>query len=120
MQARSLISLLLAGIAEVQGQARPSAAQLPPVELTSEQDHQRLMDLLHIGELRRGPDGDPASPHAANFDESKVSPYALPDALLMHDGSRVRTSKAWWTRRRPEIVEDFDREIYGRVPRDVP
>jgi hypothetical protein len=122
MRARSLLSLLLlAGIAGAQGQAQRTGSQLqPPVELTSEQDHQRTIDLLHIAELRRGPDGDPTSAHAANFDESKVLPYALPDPLLMHDGARIRTSNAWWTRRRPEIVEDFDREIYGRVPRDLP
>ena len=26
----------------------------------------------------------------------------------------------WWDQRRPEIVEDFDREIYGRVPDNIP
>jgi hypothetical protein len=91
-----------------------------PVQLTSEQDHQRMMDLLHIHELRRGPDGDPSSPNAANFDESKVRPYDLPDALVLKSGERVTTSEAWWKRRRPQIVEYFDREVYGRVPRNVP
>ncbi len=43
----------------------------PPAHLTAEQDHQRTLDLLHITALRRGPDGDPKSPNAANFDESK-------------------------------------------------
>jgi len=79
-----------------------------------------MMDLLRIAELRRGPDGDPASAHAANFDESRVAPYSLPDPLRMNDGERVTTSKAWWQRRRPQIVDDFDREIYGRVPSDLP
>jgi hypothetical protein len=91
-----------------------------PLALTSEQDHQRMLQLLHIVELRRGPDGDPASPHAANFDESRVAPYSLPDPLRLNDGERVSTSKAWWQRRRPQIVEDIDREIYGRVPRHLP
>jgi hypothetical protein len=91
-----------------------------PLALTSGQDHQRMMDLLHIAELRRGPDGDPASAHAANFDESRVAPYSLPDPLRMNDGERVTTSKAWWQRRRPQIVDDFDRQIYGRVPRELP
>jgi hypothetical protein len=36
----------------------------PPAQLTAEQDHQRILDLLHITSLRRGPDGDPKSPHA--------------------------------------------------------
>jgi Tol biopolymer transport system component len=100
--------------------ARSQALAPPPVQLTSEQDHQRIMDLLHIPQLRRGPDGDPQSPNAANFDESKVAPYQLPDSLVLNDGRRVRSAAAWWKERRPQIVEYFDREVYGRVPADVP
>ncbi|HEY4973050.1 MAG TPA: hypothetical protein VII41_05535, partial [Steroidobacteraceae bacterium] len=106
--------LLLVGIIGPPAPVLAATVQLrPPIELTSEQDHQRTMDLLQIAELRRGPDGDPISAHAANFDESKVMPYALPDPLLMRDGVRVGTRRDWWARRRPEIVEDFDREVYG-------
>ncbi len=32
----------------------------------------------------------------------------------------MTSAKTWWNQRRPEIVEDFDREIYGRVPKNVP
>jgi len=97
------------------------ATLTPPAHLTSEQDHQRLLDLLHIDALRQGPDGDPNSPRAANFDESKVAPYSsLPDPLRLKSGGRVDTPKLWWQRRRPEIVEDFDRDIYGRVPANAP
>jgi peptidoglycan/xylan/chitin deacetylase (PgdA/CDA1 family) len=93
----------------------------PPTHLTAEQDHQRTLDLLHIASLRRGPDGDPKSPNAANFDESKVTPYqSLSDPLLLKNGRKVKTAKVWWEKRRPEIVEDFDREIYGRVPSNTP
>ena len=93
----------------------------PPVHLTADEDHQRLLGLLHISSLRRGPDGDPKSPNAANFDESKLSPHLnLPDPLALKSGERVRTAEVWWNERRPEIVEDFDREIYGRVPKDTP
>jgi hypothetical protein len=92
-----------------------------PVHLTAEQDHQRTMELLHITSLRRGPDGDPKSPSAANFDESKVAPnLKLPDPLVLNDGRKVTTAAMWWKVRRPEIVEDFDREIYGRVPKNAP
>ncbi|HEY6458089.1 MAG TPA: hypothetical protein VIY90_22665, partial [Steroidobacteraceae bacterium] len=87
---------------------------------TAEQDHQRMMEVLHIHALRPGPDGNPASPNAANFDESKVTPYRLPDPLVFADGSKVTSAQAWWQRRRPQIVEDFDREVYGRVPRHTP
>ena len=88
----------------------------------AERDHQRMMDQLHITSLRRGRDGsDPHSPFYANYDEAKANPFPnLPDPLLLKDGQKVTTSEMWWQQRRPEIVEDFDREIYGRVPADVP
>jgi hypothetical protein len=98
----------------------PSSKLAPPIHLSSEQDHQRTMELLHITSLRQGPDGDPKSPNADNFDEAKVSPYSLPDPLRLKNGKKVETVEAWWKLRRPEIVEDFDREIYGRVPKNVP
>jgi hypothetical protein len=90
--------------------------------LTAQQDHQRIMDLLHIASLRQGADGrNTQAPNAANYDESKANPYPnLPDPLVLKNGKKVKTAKAWWNQRRPEIVEDFDREIYGRVPKDTP
>jgi len=101
-------------------QTSPAGAP-PPAQLTSEQDHQRMMDLLHISSLRRGADGDPKSPNAANYDESKAgSDLKLPDPLVLKNGKKVTTSNMWWKERRPEIVEDFDREIYGRVPKNTP
>ena len=80
------------------------------------------MDLLHIPSLRRGADGRNAdAPNAANYDESKANPYpTLPDPLVLKNGKKVTKPAVWWKQRRPEIVEDFDREIYGRLPKDVP
>jgi hypothetical protein len=80
-----------------------------------------MMDLLGIKELRRGADGDPKSPNAANYDESKADVYPhLPDPLVFNDRKPVTSAKEWWKKRRPEIVELFDREIYGRVPANLP
>ena len=94
----------------------------PPVSLTTEQDHQRTLKLLGIDSLRRGADGrDPNAPNAANYDESKANPYpTLPDPLRLKSGKRVETAKEWWEKRRPEIVEDFAREVYGRQPANTP
>jgi len=93
----------------------------PPVELTAEQDHQRVMALLGIQSLRPGPSGNPEAPNAANTDESKASPYSrLPDPLVADDGTPVATAVQWWHGRRSEIVEHFDREVYGRMPDSVP
>jgi peptidoglycan/xylan/chitin deacetylase (PgdA/CDA1 family) len=101
----------------------PEGAQGPPPrELTAEQDHQRLMDLLGIQSIRPGADPrNPQAPNAANYDEAKANPYpGLPDPLVLKNGKRVTSAKMWWEARRPEIVEDFDREVYGRVPRLTP
>src|ERR1039458_4903265 len=46
----------------------------PPVEITAQQDHQRLMDLLHINSLRPGADPNhPGVENAVNYDESKAN-----------------------------------------------
>jgi len=94
----------------------------PPVTLTAQQDHQRIMDLLHITSLREGANGtNPNAPNAANYDEAKANPYPnLPDPLILKNGRKVNSAKTWWDQRRPEIVEDFDREVYGRVPENTP
>lgn len=101
-------------IAQLSPQARDSINKL------SAQDHQLMMQLLGITALRPGPSGNPQAPNAANTDESKASPYtSLPDPLVFKDGTKVKTAKAW-DKRRQELMEDFSREIYGRVPANTP
>jgi hypothetical protein len=99
-----------------------AAALPPPLELTAERDHKLMMEQLGITSIRPGADGrNPDAPNAANYDEAKGNPYPdLPDALAFPDGKPVKNAKQWWGRRRPQIVEHFDREVYGRVPRHVP
>jgi hypothetical protein len=94
----------------------------PPVKLNAQQDHRLLMERLGIQQLRPGADGrNPNAPNAANYDESKANLYPnLPDPLTLKNGAKVNTPEQWWNQRRPEIVEDFDREIYGRVPENTP
>ena len=80
-----------------------------------------MMTLLGIRRLRPGPSGNENAPNHANYDESQANPYPdLPDALRMKDGTMVTTPEQWWKVRRPQIVEDFEREVYGRVPPHVP
>jgi hypothetical protein len=80
------------------------------------------MELLHITELRNGANGsNKDAPNYANYDEAKANPYPkLPDPLVLKNGKKVTTAAVWWNQRRPEIVEDFDREIYGRMPKQTP
>ena len=112
----ALIASLLTSGKILALQSAPTA----PVHQTSEQDHQRMLELLNVKSLRDGPSGDPKAPNAANTDESKVPPYSLPDPLVLKNGQKVTFPEMWWKQRRPEIVEDFDREIYGRVPANTP
>jgi hypothetical protein len=72
--------------------------------------------------LRPGANGnDPKAPNAANYDEAKANPYPnLPDPLVLKNGKKVSNAKTWWNKRRAEIAEDFDREIYGRMPANTP
>jgi hypothetical protein len=101
--------------------ARPQDTPAPP-KMTAQQDHQQMMDQLHIASLRPGADGNhPQAPNAANYDEAKANPYPkLPDPLVLKNGKKVKSAKVWWSKRRPEIVEDFDREVYGREPKTTP
>jgi len=81
-----------------------------------------MMEQLGITKLRPGRNGNPnATNNPANYDPAKANPYPdLPDALTLKNGQKVTSPEMWWKQRRPEIVEDFEREVIGRVPKDAP
>jgi (4-O-methyl)-D-glucuronate---lignin esterase len=80
-----------------------------------------MMEQLGIRKLRPGPSGRAGATNAANYDPAKANPFPnLPDPLILKDGRKVTTPDMWWSKRRPEITEDFEREVYGRVPKNVP
>ena len=91
------------------------------INKVTQQDYKNMLAILGITSTRPGPSGNPQASNAANTDESKASPYStLPDPLLLNNGRKVTDANTWWDKRRPEIVEDFDREVYGRVPKKTP
>jgi hypothetical protein len=109
------LSALLFG----QGAATPD--EPAPVTFTTQEDHRNMMEQLGITKLRPGPSGNPSAPNSANYDEALANPYPnLPDGLTLKSGERVTTPEVWWKQRRPEIVEDFEREVLGRVSAGVP
>ena len=80
-----------------------------------------MMKQLGIKALRPGPSGDESAPNHANYDEALANPYPnLPEVLTLKNGKKVTTPAMWWNKRRPEIVEEFEREVFGRVPKQVP
>src|ERR1700761_6486096 len=135
---RLLLSITFASAALLASQFAPAQTSAPATQPTparpaptpeqlkiqagSEADHQQMLDQLHIASLRPGKNGmDPTRPDFANYDESKANPYtSLPDPLTLNDGKKVTSAQVWWNKRRPEIVELFDREVYGRVTAHTP
>ena len=98
----------------------PTPEQLA-IQAASEKDHQRAMHELGITHLRPPVDNNIHSSHPVNYDEAKANVYSnVPDPLLLNNGQRVTSPDMWWHQRRPEIVELFDREIYGRTPQQLP
>ena len=113
-------------------------------------DRHAMMDLLHIpnpGPLpppeddpKRPPNTQPvggASPNWtdgnrghtivrsswgnwSNYDPDKADRGPLPDPLLLKNGQPVTDADTWWRKRRPEILSDFQTEIYGRIPENTP
>ncbi|HEY3137337.1 MAG TPA: acetylxylan esterase [Blastocatellia bacterium] len=123
--AASLLFTLAGGALFGQQQQRQltpeQQAQMQAQQAATKADHQRMMELLKITSLRQGVSGNSQAPNAANYDESRANPFPnLPDALVLKNGKKVTSAKQWWDQRRPEIVEDFDREIYGRMPKVTP
>jgi len=99
-------------------------AQRPPnpSQALTQADYNNMLEQLHINPsvMRPGRSGTAGQPNYANYDEAKANPYPnLPDPLTFKNGKKVTTAKEWW-KRRDEIKEDFDREVYGRVPKNVP
>jgi len=101
----------------------PSPEERARLDQLAREDHADMLRQLGITKLRNGRSGRAVAgdPDAANYDPAKANPYPdWPDALTLKDGRKVTTAEMWWQERRPELVLDFEREVYGRVPADVP
>ena len=112
---------LLAGAALFS--AAPATSQIAPSprNWTTAEDHRNMMEQLGIKALRPGPSGNEAAPNHANYDDSAANPFPdYPEILRLNDGRPVTTPETWWKQRRPQIVEDFEREVLGRVPPNPP
>jgi hypothetical protein len=80
-------------------------------------DYQNMLDQLDIKKIRKGRD----SKVKDTSDETTANPYkeTMPALMTFKDGTQVKTADQW-PKRRAEIVEDFEREVYGRIPNNVP
>lgn len=86
----------------------------------TQKDYDFTLKQLGITEMRHGPSGNPADANAANADESKATTYtSLPDPLRFDNGKTV-ANVAEWEKRKVEIAEHFNAEMYGRMPQNTP
>jgi hypothetical protein len=115
-----LATLVASAIGVAHARQQPDQATREALAAATAADHQAMMAQLGIRKLRPGPSGNESAPNHANYDEALANPFPkLPDPLTLKNGRTV-TSAAMWRRRRAEIVEDFEREVVGRVPKQVP
>jgi hypothetical protein len=75
------------------------------------------MALLTGGLLSVTPVGSAVAASQANYDEAQVPAYTLPDPWIMASGQPVRDARMWRDQRRPEILELFSAQVYGRTPK---
>jgi hypothetical protein len=96
----------------------PQATAPPsPLQLANTAERLRIMKELKISAIPPGA----VSSSPATYNEDEANPYPdLPDPLTLKNGRKVTSANTWWKQRRPEILEDFQREIYGRTPKNVP
>jgi len=119
--ATALCRLFLSGLLLLASWNLPVFAAESSTNWTTAQDHKNMMDQLGIKSLRPGPSGRRGATNEANYDPARANPFPdLPAPLTLKSGQKVTTPELWWKQRRPEIVEEFEREVLGRVPRNVP
>ena len=116
-----LVTLGLVYFATAQNATIDSSKYPRLTNFTAQQDQANMMQQLGIKKLRPGPGANASDPNHANYDEAIADPCPqLPDPLLTKNGKKVTTPDQWWKQRRPEIAEDFEKEMYGSIPKNVP
>lgn len=59
-----------------------------------------------------------APPFEANYDEEKANVYPIPNVLGTSDGSTITNKEDWLNKRRPELLNLFASEVFGKTPSD--
>lgn len=115
-----LIALLI--LSNITAGAQVDSTLYPKLTVfTAAQDHDNMKQQLGIKKLRPGFSGNNADPNHANYDTAVADPCPLlPDILTLNNGSKVNTSDIWRKQRRPELIELFEKEVYGRIPKNIP
>src|SRR5467141_2539494 len=112
-----LLTVLVLIPAPSSGQPVKGKAKQPDFIPADYDDYQNMLTQLGIKKMRKGRDGKGKD----TSDEATANPYreTMPDLMTFKDGTKVKSADQW-PKRRAEIVEDFERDVYGRIPKNVP
>jgi len=50
------------------------------------------------------------------YDEALVPEFSLPDPLKLEDGQSITSPEVWNSQARPEILAQFEEQVYGKAP----
>jgi hypothetical protein len=116
--ALGLIAVVLLASGPASGQdVKTAKGKQPDFIPAGYDDYKSMLDQLGIKKMRKGRDARVKD----TSNEATANPYkeTMPDLMTFKDGTKVKTADQW-PKRRAEIIEDFEREIYGRIPKNVP
>ena len=85
-------------------------------------DYENMKAQIGVKETKPRRDGQAEDPALRpNYDELKANPFPFyPDPFTTFDGRKVKNARMWYKVRKPELKEVFEREVYGRIPDNVP
>ena len=119
---------------------------IPPADVTATMDRDQMMSQLGISFLNLPPKlEDPHKPENAwpldeaqpgnnwtdadgntitrggfglwvTYDDKNAGDYTPIDLLKMKNGTRITTEDEWWSKRRPEMFQDVQEELWGVMP----
>ncbi|MBW8709031.1 MAG: hypothetical protein JF627_07190, partial [Alphaproteobacteria bacterium] len=101
----------------------PATLERQAIMEATQKEYLREQAALKLGKLRQVDDAHSPvdAPNVPNYDEAASAPYPYSsDVLRLNNGKETKTPAQWWKLRRPQIVEAFDREIFGRAPKVTP
>ena len=85
-------------------------------------DYENMKSQIGVKETNPRRDSQAADPALRpNYNELLANPFPFyPDPFTTFSGKKVKNARMWYKVRRPEIKEVFEREVYGRIPENVP
>ncbi len=115
--------LLITAASDIQAQWRfMSPEEKDSLDRVTMADYENMKMQIGVKETKPRRDGQATDPALRpNYNELAANPFPFyPDPFTTFSGKKVKNARMWYKVRRPEIIEVFEREVYGRIPENVP